>query len=177
MVCKSNGSAMHFTTRSGVIGVVLAVCLGVWLDSVLPAGKPGMEDLAIHAGALFLGLYALTVDRCEVPGLLPSYRANLQNFFAAVSETGMGTYDKPVVPGRRLSFFVLPIVIIPWILLLIGVGHAGYALGTTGTLSRLDRFRDLELPLASIAIWSCYALATQSLRLRTKPGVRESAHF
>lgn len=39
----------------GLIGVVLAVVLGYWLDSVLPVRTPGMEDLAIHAGALFLG--------------------------------------------------------------------------------------------------------------------------
>ena len=149
-----------------------------WAISVLPVAIPELaDDIAIHAGALFLGLFALTVDRCEVPGLLPSYRANLQNLFAAVAESGMGTYDKPVVPGRRIAFFILPIVVTPWILLLLGLGHAAYELGTKGTLSRLDRFRDLEMPIVSVAVWACYAVITQSLRLRTRPTVRESAHF
>jgi hypothetical protein len=166
---------MYFTNRYGVIGVVLAVALGLWMDSVLPAGMPARDDLPIHAGALFLGLYALTVDRCEVPGLLASYRANLQNLFAEVAESGMGTYDKPVVPGRRLSFFILPIVVTPWILLLIGLGHAAYELWTAGSLSRLDRLRDLELPVASVLAWTCYALVTQPLRLRVRPSAGESA--
>ena len=93
---------MYFLNRPGLIGIVLVVVLGHRLYAVLPARTPGLEELVMNAGALFLGLYALTVDRCEVPGLLPSYRANLQNFFAAMAEGGMGTYDKPVVPGRRL---------------------------------------------------------------------------
>ncbi len=165
---------MVFSTPSGVLGVVLAVVLGLGLEAVLPVRAPGLEDLSIHAGALFLGLYALSVDRCEVPGFLASYRANLRNIFAAAAESGMGTYDRPVVPGPRLAFFVLPVVVTPFIPLLIGGAAVAYELATTGTVSRIDRFRHLELPLAGIAIWSAYAWATRSLRLRTRASTRES---
>jgi hypothetical protein len=165
---------MYFLNTPGLIGIVLVVVLGHWLYAVVPARMPGREELVINAGALFLGLYALTVDRCEVPGLLPSYRANLQNFFAAMAESGMGTYDKTVVPGRRLSFFFLPLVVAPLITLLFGLGTVAYDLGMAGTLSSLDRFRNLELPLAGTAIWACNALATRSLRLRVRPSARES---
>jgi len=167
---------MYFLNTPGLIGIVLVVVLGHWLYAVLPPRMPGLEELVINAGALFLGVYALTVDRCEVPGVLRSYRANLQNFFAAMAESGMGTYDKPVVPGRRLSFFFLPLVVAPLITLLFGLGTVAYDLGTAGTVSRLDRFRNLELPLAGAALWACYALATRSLRLRVRPSTRESVH-
>jgi hypothetical protein len=163
---------MVISNTPGLLGVALAVVFGMWLDSLLPVPPPGLEDLAIHAGALFLGLFALTVDRCEVPGLLASYRANLQNVTAAVE--GMFGDKVAVVPGRRLTFFVIPLVLVPLIPLLVGLGVVAFELGTNGTLTRLDRFRHLDLPLAGIAIWACYALATRSLRLRVRPSTRES---
>ena len=162
-------AAMLISNRPGVIGVVLAVVLGLWLDGKVPKHVPGLEDLAIHAGALFLGLYALTVDRCEVPGLVASYRANLQNLFAAAAESGLGTYDKPVVPGRRLSFFVVPLVIVPLVSLLLGIVVIGFDVADDGKVAPLDFDRNFTLPAAGAAIWAGYALVTQRIRLRRDP--------
>ena len=72
---------MLISNRPGFVGVVLAVALGFALDSLLPVDVPGFSALPIHLAGDFLGLYALTVDRCEVPGLFASYKANLQNFW------------------------------------------------------------------------------------------------
>ena len=160
---------MQISNRLGVVGVVLAVLLGLWLDGKVPKHVPGLEDLAIHIGALFLGLYALTVDRCEVPGLLASYRANLRNLFATAAASGLGTYDKPVVPGRRLAFFVLPLVVAPLILPLIGMIAIGFDVADDGKVSPLDFDRNFTLPMAGVAIWAGYALVTQRLRRRVDP--------
>ena len=73
---------MLISNRPGFIGVVAAVASGFWMDPDLPPGLVGRDEMHIHLGALVLGLYALTVDRCEVPGLLASYKANVQNLFA-----------------------------------------------------------------------------------------------
>jgi hypothetical protein len=161
---------MQISNRLGLIGVVLAVVLGLWLDGKVPKHVPGLEDLAIHVGALFLGLFALTVDRCEVPGLLASYRANLQNFFATAAASGLGTYDKPIVPGRRMAFFVLPLVVAPLILPLIGMIVIGFDVADDGKVSQLDFDRNFTLPMAGVAIWAGYAWATRGLRRRIDPG-------
>jgi len=146
--------------------VALATGLGFWLSSVLPADIPAADDVAIAVAALFLGLYALTVDRCEVPGLLRSYRANLQNLFA-IAARELGAQDrKPIVPGRRLCFFILPVVVTPAIPFLIGFAWLVHQ-GITGRpVAPLDGFRYVELPLVCVAVWLAYAFLTRDLRRR-----------
>jgi hypothetical protein len=167
---------MLISNTAGVVGVVLAVLLGYRLDAALPR-TPGMEDLGICASALFLGAYGLTFDRCEVPGLLGSYRANLQNFFAAASEAGLGTYGKSLVPGRRMAFFFLPVFLAPLLPLAIGLCGVAYELVGHGTISPLDRFRYFDVPVSCVGVWIAYAWTTRGLRMRVRKGTRESVHW
>jgi len=170
---------MFLVNRPGLIGVVLAVILGFQVEGLIDAKRPGLETVALNAGALFLGLYGLTLDRCEVRGFLTSYWANVQNLFAATSEAGWGTYDKAVVPGRRMAVFFLPVAATPLLMPFLGLLDVALRLNRNGALTRAERFEFVELPLAVVGIWICYAFATQSLRLRTNPSSRESVgmHF
>jgi hypothetical protein len=150
--------------------VALATGFGFWLSSVLPPDTPAADDVAIALSALLLGLYALTVDRCEVPGLLRSYRANLQNLFA-IAARDLGAQDhRLIVPGRRLSFFMLPVVVTPAIPFLIGFGWLVYQGITGGPVAPLDGFRYVELPLVCVALWLAYAFLTRDLRRRPARG-------
>jgi hypothetical protein len=90
---------------------------------------------------------------------------------------GMGTYDKPVVPGRRLAIFFLPLALVPLLMFPLGLGDVALRLKSKGTLSRWERFEFVEVPLASIGLWATYAIATSGLRRRTKASVRESVHW
>ena len=161
---------MQISNRPGFIGVVLAVGSGLWLDSVLPAGLAAREELAMDLGALVLGLYALTVDRCEVPGLWASYKANLQNLFALAAESGLGTYDKEPVPGRRLCFFILPVVIAPVLTFALSFADVVRLQVQNGRLtpSEVDRF--FSIPGACLIAWWAYALVTERLGLRRRLG-------
>jgi hypothetical protein len=168
---------MYVSNRFGLLGVVLAVILGFQVDAHVRADAPGLGNLGIYAGALFLGLYGLTVDRCEVHGFLASYWANIQNVFAAMAEDGWGTSDREVVPGRRVALFVFPVAFAPVPLLPLSLLDAFIHLKANGTLTRAERFEFLELPVACLGVWACYIYATRSLRRRTRPSVRESVHF
>jgi hypothetical protein len=163
---------MIITNRPGVIGVVLAVALGFALDAVLRAGPPGFSDLSIHLGGMFLGLYALSVDRCEVPGLLASYRANMQNFVATASASGLGRYDKPIVPGRRLSWFILPVVITPLITFPIGLVDAWLLFSRNGRLLPSELDGHVTIPFLGVVVWAAYAVATEKTGLRRRLGDR-----
>lgn len=150
--------------------MALATGFGFWLSSVLPPDTPAPDDVAIALSALLLGLYALTVDRCEVPGLLRSYRANLQNLFA-IAARDLGAKDRePIVPGRRLCVFILPVVVTPAIPFLIGFGWLVYQGITGAPVAPLDGFRYVELPLLCLAVWLTYAFLTRDLRRRPARG-------
>lgn len=168
---------MFLVNLRGVIGVVLAVVAGFQVDAFVGARAPQFETVGIHAGALLLGLYGLTVDRCEVKGLWASYRANVQNVIAAASEAGLGTYDKAVVPGRRMAVFLLPVAVAPVPGFLLSMADAAVRLNGHAALTRAEWFEFVEMPVATIGLWASYALATQRLRLRTSPAARESVHF
>ena len=168
---------MFLVNLRGVIGVVLAVVAGFQVDAFVGARAPQLETVGIHAGALLLGLYGLTVDRCEVPGLWASYRANVSNVFAAASEAGLGTYDKPVVPGRRMAVFLFPVAVAPALGFLLSMADAAVRWNGHGAVTRAEWFEFVEMPVATIGLWAAYALATQRLRLRTNPATRESGHF
>ena len=161
---------MMISNRPGVVGVVLAIALGFGLDAVLPQDVPGFDVLPIHLAGLFLGLYALTVDRCEVPGLFASYRANLQNFFATASEAGLGTYDKPIVPGRRLSWFILPIVVTPVITFLLGMADVALLLSKPRRILPSELDAHFTVPFLSFAVWAGYAVLTERTGLRRRLG-------
>ena len=161
---------MLITNRPGVIGVVLAVAAGFGLDAVLPQDAPGFSALPIHLAALVLGLYALTVDRCEVPGLLASYRANLRNFFAAAAASGLGTYDTPIVPGRRLSWFIVPIVVMPAISFPIGLLDAWLLFSKNGRLLPSELDAHVTIPFLCVVVWIAYAVATEKTGLRRRLG-------
>lgn len=161
---------MQISNRPGGIGVALAVAFGLWLDSVLPPGLEVREELAMHGGALLLGLYALTVDRCEVPGLWASYKANLQNLFALAAESGLGTYDKEPVPGRRLSFFILPVVITPVLMFLLAFADVVRLQVQNGRLTPTEIDRFFSIPGACLLAWWAYALVTERLGLRRRLG-------
>ena len=168
---------MYLSNRAGLIGVVLAVILGFQVDAHVPANRPGLETLGISVGALFLGLYGLTYDRCEVRGFLASYRANFQNVIAATAEAGWGTYDKEVVPGRRMAMFIFPVAFAPIPMFLLDLLDVAIRMNTHGTLTRAERFEFLEVPVAFLGIWWAHALATRSLRLRVNPSTHDSVHF
>jgi hypothetical protein len=167
---------MFFVNLRGIVGVVLAVLVGHQVDGFVAARAPQFETVGIHAGALFLGLYGLTVDRCEVRGLWASYRANVRNVFAAVSEMGLGKYDRKVVPGRRMAMFLLPVAVAPVPVLLLSAVDAAVRLNGRGAITRGEWFEFVEMPVATLGLWASYALATQWLRLRTNPATRESVH-
>jgi hypothetical protein len=168
---------MYLSNRAGLLGVVLAVILGFQVDAHVPANRPGLETLGISVGALFLGLYGLTYDRCEVRGFLASYRANFQNVIAATAEAGWGTYDKEVVPGRRMAMFIFPVAFAPIPMFLLDLLDVAIRMNTHGTLTRAERFEFLEVPVACLGIWACHVFATRSLRRRVKPTTHESVHF
>ena len=146
--------------------MALATALGFGLSSVLAPRIPDADDVVIVLAALLLGLYALTVDRCEVPGLLASYRANLRNFLAIADGDLGAPSHKPIVPGRRLCFFIVPVVVTPAIPFLIALGWLVYQGATGGRVSPHDSHRYVELPLAGVAVWLAYAWLTRSLRRR-----------
>ena len=161
---------MVIANRPGSIGVALATVFGFWMESIVPDGNPRLEELPIHLGALFLGVYALTVDRCEVPGLLASYRANLQNLFALAAESGLGTYDREPVPGRRLSFFILPVVLAPPIAFVLAFADVALAQARKGMVTAVEIDRFFSVPGACLLAWWAYALVTERLGLRRRLG-------
>ena len=162
---------MVISNRPGGIGAVLAVGFGFLVDALPVTAIPGLEDLGLHAGTLFLGLYALTVDRCEVPGFVASYRANLQNLFALAAASGLGTYDKPVVPGRRLSFVGVPLVVVPIVAFLICMADVARVMSEGGgKISPLDFDRFFTLPAAGFAVFAGYAYLTERIGLRRRLG-------
>src|SRR5688500_13482570 len=158
---------MFLVNLPGLIGVVLSGIVGYSVGGYVEARAPQLDALGMQAGAPFLGLYGLTVDRCEAPGLFASYRANVQNVFAAESAAGLRSYGKPVVPGRRMAVFFLPVAMapIPWFLL--SLADVALRLDDNGALTRAEWFEFVEVPVASLGLWATYALATQWLRLRT----------
>jgi len=161
---------MLIANRPGSIGVALATAFGFWMESIVPHGNPVLEEAPIHLGALFLGIYALTVDRCEVPGLLASYKANLQNLFALAAESGLGTYDKAPVPGRRLSFFILPVVLATPIAFALGFADVVLAQASRGRVMPVEIDRFFSVPGACLLVWWAYALVTERLGLRRRLG-------
>jgi hypothetical protein len=168
---------MVIANRPGGIGVVLATAFGFWMEDVLPAGLPGRESLSMNLGALFLGVYALTVDRCEVPGLLASYKANVKNLFALAAESGLGTYHTKPVPGRRLSFFVLPVVIAPVIVFLLSFADVVRVQVENGRLTPKEIDDFFSVPGACLIAWWAYALVTERLGLRRRIGGKARDHL
>jgi hypothetical protein len=75
--------------------------------------------------------------------------------------------------------FILPVAFVPLVVVPLFLLDVAIRLNTNGTLTRAERFEFLELPLAVVGIWACYAFATQSLRHRTNPKTHESVgmHF
>lgn len=154
---------MYLSNLPGIAGVALAVAAGYWLDGLVP------RDARTQLCALLLGLYGLTFDRCEVPGLIAAYRANVRDYVDALG-IAFGEAPVGVERTRRLCMFVIPVAFAPLLNLVFSLAVLGFTRWVKGSVSRADVHLMLALPLALIAVWAAYARVTARLRLRPGGG-------
>ena len=160
---------MYLSNLPGVVGVALAIGAGYWLDNRVPRNVPGLESLAIHLSALLLGLYGLTLDRCEVPGLFASYRENVRGM---VDGLGIAFGESPVgvERTRRLCVFVIPVAFAPLLNMLLWQLGLVFTWGLEGSVTRAQVQNALTLPIVVVGVCAGYARATERLRLRPAGG-------
>ena len=160
---------MYLSHLPGIAGVALAIGVGYGVRAILLRHHPGETDLAFHLALLVLGLYGLTFDRCEVPGLIASYRANVRDFVYAL---GIAFGEKPVgvERTRRLCVFIIPVAFAPFLGVALSLFALAFDKWADGEVSRAELHRGVVLHLAVLVLWAGYARLTARLRLRPGGG-------
>ena len=177
-----------FFNSMGVVGVILGGAVG-WacLPVLRQCGidmSSGEQKILYGLNGLLFGsaLFSLFVDRCEIPNLIGSYRANIVQFcYSAVGQDVPAGYT--VHSGRRLAFFAWPLAIGPLVLLVAGLlMWIIDAVQGIGFASNAEYATYLLTTCANVVVVSIVALVTGPIRLipakrrRRKRGASRPGH-